>query len=167
MPLLLIAFPFLEFWTLLELSARAGALATMGYIVLMMIVGYWLLQWAGRSALMTAGRFTSASAIRGQLFAGEISVAFGAVLLMIPGVISDVLALYIFFRAALRALLGAVPPLRQNRQRPQSRVISHTVSRLIPMIGGRLRSRVIFLASTTSKYGQFPFFLSRISTLSP
>jgi UPF0716 family protein affecting phage T7 exclusion len=55
MPLLLIAFPFLEFWTLLELSARAGALATMGYIVLMMIVGYWLLQWAGRSALMTAG----------------------------------------------------------------------------------------------------------------
>jgi UPF0716 protein FxsA len=106
MPLLLIAFPFLEFWTLLELSARAGALATMGYIVLMMIVGYWLLQWAGRSALMTAGRFTSASAIRGQLFAGEISVAFGAALLMIPGVISDVLALYIFFRAALRALLG-------------------------------------------------------------
>ncbi|MBL6907151.1 FxsA family protein [Luminiphilus sp.] len=106
MPLLLIAFPFLEFWTLLELSARAGALATMGYIVFMIVVGYWLLQWAGRSALMTAGRFTSASAIRGQLFAGEISVAFGAVLLMIPGVISDVLALYIFSRAAFRALVG-------------------------------------------------------------
>ena len=35
MPLLLIAFPFLEFWTLLEVSARAGALATMGYIVSM------------------------------------------------------------------------------------------------------------------------------------
>ena len=106
MPLLLIASPFLEFWTLLEVSARAGALATMGYIVFMIVVGYWLLQRAGRSALMTAGRFTSASAIRGQLFAGEISVAFGAVLLMIPGVISDVLALYVFFRAALRALAG-------------------------------------------------------------
>ena len=70
MPFLLIAYPFLEFWSLLELSAQVGALATVGYILLMITLGYWLLQMAGRSALLTAGRFPSASAIRGQLFAG-------------------------------------------------------------------------------------------------
>ena len=106
MPLLLLAYPFLELWSLLELSAEAGALATIGYILLMIVLGYWLLQMAGRSALLTAGRFPSAAAIRGQLFAGEISVAFGAVLLMIPGLISDFLALYVFLRAALKAVLG-------------------------------------------------------------
>ena len=72
----------------------------------MIVLGYWLLQMAGRSALLTAGRFPSAAAIRGQLFAGEISVAFGAVLLMIPGLISDFLALYVFVRAALKAVFG-------------------------------------------------------------
>ena len=106
MPLLLLAYPFLELWSLLELSAEAGALATIAYILLMIILGYWLLQMAGHSALLTAGRFPSAAAIRGQLFAGEISVAFGAVLLMIPGLISDFLALYVFVRAALKAVFG-------------------------------------------------------------
>ena len=106
MPLLLLAYPFLELWSLLEFSAEAGALATIAYILLMIVLGYWLLQMAGRSALLTAGRFPSAAAIRGQLFAGEISVAFGAVLLMIPGLISDFLALYVFVRAALRAVFG-------------------------------------------------------------
>lgn len=106
MPFLLLAYPFLEFWSLLELSAQAGALATIVYILLMIVLGYWLLQMAGRSALLTAGRFPSAATLRGQLFAGEISVAFGAVLLMIPGLISDVLALYVFSRAALKAVFG-------------------------------------------------------------
>ena len=106
MPLLLLAYPFLELWSLLELSAEAGALVTIGYILLMIVLGYWLLQMAGRSALLTAGRFPSAAAIRGQLFAGEISVAFGAVLLMIPGLLSDFLALYVFSRAALKAVFG-------------------------------------------------------------
>ena len=108
MPFLLIAYPFLEFWSLLEFSARTSALATITYILLTIVVGYWLLQLAGRSALLTAGRFPSATALRGQLFAGEISVAFGAFLLMIPGLISDVIALYVFLRAALRALLSSV-----------------------------------------------------------
>ena len=120
MPFLLIAYPFLEFWSLLELSAQAGALATVGYILLMITLGYWLLQLAGRSALLTAGRFPSAAAIRGQLFAGEISVAFGAVLLMIPGLISDFLALYVFLRAAVKAVFGGVSPRTSSRTSSRS-----------------------------------------------
>ena len=119
MPFLLLAYPFLEFWSLLEFSARTSALATITYILVMIIVGYWLLQLAGRSALLTAGRFPSAAALRGQLFAGEISVAFGAILLMIPGLISDVIAVYVFFRAALRAVLGGVVSSDSRRARTQ------------------------------------------------
>ena len=128
MPLLLLAYPFLELWSLLELSAEAGALATIAYILLMIVLGYWLLQMAGRSALLTAGRFPSASAIRGQLFAGEISVAFGAVLLMIPGLISDFLALYVFFRAALRTVLGGAAPQSGRRPTSDERDIPHRTS---------------------------------------
>ena len=99
MPIVLIAYPFLEFWSLLEFSARAGAFATLSYIAFMMVVGYWMLRAAGRSALMTARRFTSASAIRGQLFASELSVAMAAVMLMIPGLISDGIAVFLLTRA--------------------------------------------------------------------
>ena len=119
MPFLLLAYPFLEFWSLLEFSARTSALATITYILVMIIVGYWLLQLAGRSALLTAGRFPSAAALRGQLFAGEISVAFGAILLMIPGLISDVIALYVFLRAALRTVLGGVVSSGSRRTQTQ------------------------------------------------
>ena len=119
MPFLLIAYPFLEFWSLLEFSARTSALATITYILVMIIVGNWLLQLAGRSALLTAGRFPSAAALRGQLFAGEISVAFGAILLMIPGLISDVIALYVFLRAALRTMLGGVVSSGSRRTQTQ------------------------------------------------
>jgi len=126
MPFLLIAYPFLEFWSLLEFSARTSALTTIAYILLMIVVGYWLLQLAGRSALMTAGRFPSAAALRGQLFAGEISVSFGAVLLMIPGFISDAIALYVFLRAALRALLGgAVSTGARDNPMGEERDIPH------------------------------------------
>ena len=126
MPFLLIAYPLLEFWSLLEFSARTSALATITYILVMIIVGCWLLQLAGRSALLTAGRFPSAAALRGQLFVGEISVAFGAVLLMIPGLISDVIALYVFLRAALRALLGgAASGGRRDNPMTEERDIPH------------------------------------------
>ena len=127
MPLLLLAYPILEFWSLLEFSARTSALATIMYILVMIIVGYWLLQLAGRSALLTAGRFPSVAALRGQLFAREISAAFGAILLMIPGLVSDVIALYVFLRAAVRALLGGVSggrldnPTTEERDIPQRR----------------------------------------------
>ncbi len=126
MPFLLLAYPFLEFWSLLELSADVGALPTIGYIVVMMVLGYWLLQLAGRSALLTAGRFPSASAIRGQLFAGEISLAFGAVLLMIPGLVSDFLALYVFLRAAVKAVLGGK---RRRTAEPERDIPDRTASR--------------------------------------
>lgn len=126
MPFLLIAYPFAEFWSLLEFSSRTSPLSTITYIVVMMIVGYWLLQLAGRSALMTVGRFPSASALRGQLFAGEISVAFGAVLLMIPGLISDVIALYVFLRAALRTVMGgAASAERRDSAMTEERDIPH------------------------------------------
>ena len=126
MPFLLIAYPFLELWSLLEFSDHTSALATIAYIFVMIIVGYWLLQRAGRSALLTVGRFPSAAALRGQLFAGEISVAFGAILLMIPGLISDVVALYVFLRAALRALLGgAASEGRRDNPMTEERDIPH------------------------------------------
>ena len=128
MPFLLIAYPFLEFWSLLEFSARTSALAAITYILVMIMVGYWLLQVAGRSALLTVVRFPSAAALRGQLFASEISVAFGAVLLMVPGLISDFIAVYVFLRAALRALLGGTAsggrrdnPINEERDIPHPR----------------------------------------------
>lgn len=128
MPLLLLAYPFLEFWSLLELSSQVGALATIAYILLMIVLGYWLLQLAGRSALLTAGRFPSASAIRGQLFAGEISIAFGAVLLMIPGLFSDFLALYVFLRAAVKAVFGGVSSRPSPRPAQPERDIPNQTS---------------------------------------
>ena len=69
---------------------------------------------------MAAGRFTSARAIRGQLFASELSVAMAAVMLMIPGLISDVIAVLLLTRAAIQFIEKLISGERGSTQRDDS-----------------------------------------------
>jgi UPF0716 protein FxsA len=97
---ILIAYPILEFWSLLQFSSWTSPFDTFSYLFFITVFGYWMLRAAGRSAIATFGRFRSPETIRGQLFASELSVAMAAILFMIPGLISDAVAIVFLIRAA-------------------------------------------------------------------
>ncbi|HLD08886.1 MAG TPA: FxsA family protein [Methylophilaceae bacterium] len=105
---ILLAFPFLEIWLLIELGSRYGWWL-IAYLALVAILGWRLLQEEkslvhGRMAqtLMQGG--TSARA----LFGSTKNIIAG-VLLIIPGVISDVLAVILL-------LMPSAKPIFTNSQ---------------------------------------------------
>lgn len=91
--LLFIAFPILELWVLIAVGSEIGALATIGLLFLMAALGLVLLRLQGIRTLFR-GR---ARLARGELPAREMvdgmMLAFCGVLLILPGFISDAIAL--------------------------------------------------------------------------
>lgn len=89
--LLLLMFPILEIWSLIKLAALYGWWVLF-YVVLMAMLGWRLIQ---DEKLLFAGRMmqnlTQDTSIGAALF-GTAKNMFAGVLLIIPGVITDVLA---------------------------------------------------------------------------
>lgn len=93
--LLFLILPILELWLLLVVGDEIGAMATLGLLFLAAFVGLGVLRYQRRSA---KGRRTQRE--MGELpeqemlaMMGGVMLAMGAVLLMIPGFITDALAL--------------------------------------------------------------------------
>lgn len=93
--LLFLILPVLELWLLLVVGDEIGAAATLGLLFLAAFVGLGVLRYQRRSA---RGRRTQRE--MGELpeqemlaMMGGVMLAMGAVLLMIPGFITDALAL--------------------------------------------------------------------------
>jgi UPF0716 protein FxsA len=112
---ILLAFPVLELWILIELAAEYGWWV-LGYLVVMIVLGWRLIQdekqqLFGRVAQILATGGTPARAVFGSaknLLAG--------ILLILPGIISDILA-------AVLLLLPDSPAARvhQSASDPQRR----------------------------------------------
>ncbi len=89
--LLLLIFPILEIWGLIELASRYGWWVLF-YVVVVAMLGWRLIQ---DEKLLFAGRMmqnlTQGSSVGGALF-GTAKNMIAGILLIIPGVITDVLA---------------------------------------------------------------------------
>ncbi len=127
LPLLLVIFPLLELWVLIRVGAAIGAGATIGLVVLAAALGIAILN---RQGLQTLAR------VRARLARGEeptAAVADGMVramaglLLLIPGFLTDVLALLALIPALrarlVRRLLASAQPVRRTPIERNSRVI--------------------------------------------
>lgn len=100
--LLLLLFPLLELWLLIELGDAIGGWAVIGLVVLAALLGVGLLRLQGR---MIAGRLRDALALgetpevgARELFS-SLCVAFAGALLILPGPVSDALALLLLVPA--------------------------------------------------------------------
>lgn len=104
MPFLLLALPFLELMTLIELGSAIGSFNTIAYVILTAILGTALLKRQGIAILqkMHQARASALGASQ-QWFRDEFAIALSAMLLMIPGLVTDLLALIV-----------AIGPLRRN-----------------------------------------------------
>lgn len=95
--LLLLLLPILELWLMIEIGGQVGALAVVLWLLAMIVVGSNLLRYLGASSMLQAAQSVrSGGAMPAQTLADGLFKAVGAVLLIIPGFITDLMALLCF-----------------------------------------------------------------------
>lgn len=102
--LLILAFPFIELWLMIEVGARIGALTTIGLLIISAAAGLAVLRRQGVGALLDLNR-KAAAGERPETVALEGMILAGAGLLFVfPGFISDVLGFVCLLPFVRRAL---------------------------------------------------------------
>lgn len=103
LPLLLL--PFLELWLMIGIGGEIGGLAVIIWLVAMILLGLNLLRYLGASSMLRAAQNIRGGVMPAQTLADGLFKAVGAVLLIIPGFITDFLALLCFIPLVRRLLL--------------------------------------------------------------
>ncbi|MEK9920815.1 MAG: FxsA family protein [Luminiphilus sp.] len=115
----LFLYPWLELWSLIELGGQTTPLISLGWVLAMLMLGGAMVRWAGRNSLQRLAHARSGGMLVQQLVLTDFALILSGLLLAIPGLISDCLALLIWIKP-LRLLLV-------SRWRPQASVFQ-TVS---------------------------------------
>ena len=102
---LLFLYPWLELWSLIELGAQTSASSAMLWVLGAGVLGIGLFRLAGRQTLEHLQQAQREGALSQQLLMGNVARLVAGVLLIIPGLISDVLAVVVLI-APLRVLLA-------------------------------------------------------------
>lgn len=123
---LLLLYPWLELWTLIALGSRWGAGAAMLWVILTAALGVVLIRWVGRSSIEHLWRAQQSGALSRQRLLDDFSVALAGLLFIVPGVISDALALAVLLgplRHGLLTLIGYGLPSDPAREDASSTVL--------------------------------------------
>ncbi len=108
MQLFILLFPLFELFTLLELGDQIGSLNTLLYILATFFAGLTLLKKQGLNMLKQAQAAQTGQAwISSRLLLDDMAIGFAAILLMIPGLLSDISAVFILI-APLRRKLASI-----------------------------------------------------------
>jgi UPF0716 protein FxsA len=102
---LLFLYPWLELWSLIELGAKTSATTAMLWVLGAGVLGIGLFRLAGRQTLAHLQQAQRAGALSQQLLMGNVARLIAGVLLIVPGLISDALAVVVLI-APLRILFA-------------------------------------------------------------
>ncbi len=103
LPLLL--FPFLELWLMIVIGDEVGALAVILWLIAMIVVGVNLLRYLGAASMLKVAQNARTGELPGVAIVEGLFKAIGAILLIIPGFITDFLALICFIPWFRRLLI--------------------------------------------------------------
>ena len=106
MRLFIFLLPWLELFTLIELGIKTSALTALGYVLLTGVLGMAVLQRQGQGMFERLRQSQQGRLVGPQLLLGDMALGLAGVLLMIPGMISD-----------LAALIVVIGPLRRRLAR--------------------------------------------------
>jgi UPF0716 protein FxsA len=98
-PLLLLALPFLEIAGFIIVGNEIGVLATLGLIILSIFVGVFLLRLQGFGLVQKIREETAAGRSPKRELVHGVMLFFAALLLIIPGFITDIIGLLLFIPA--------------------------------------------------------------------
>lgn len=106
LPCLLLLFPALELWVLIQVGREIGALATVGLVICSIFIGLWLLRLRG----LHIARTMQAELAAGKMPSGQIIDTFclmiAGCLFIFPGFVSDALALLLIIPGFRHILLS-------------------------------------------------------------
>lgn len=119
----LLCLPWIELFTLIWLSEQIGTLTAMAYIFITGFLGLSIVRLQGMEILARL-RSAQGQVIVDQWLTAEFAVGLAGLLLLIPGLLTDTLALLVFI-AVLRRRLGVrrawFAPPRRGSARPGAR----------------------------------------------
>jgi UPF0716 protein FxsA len=102
---LLFIYPWLELWSLIELGSQTTSATAILWVLGAGILGIALFRFAGRQALEQLQQAQREGVLSQQLLIGNVAQLVTGVLLIVPGLISDALAVVVLI-APLRILLA-------------------------------------------------------------
>lgn len=108
MPLLLflLILPIVEMWVLIKVGSEIGALPTIGLVFLAAVLGLALLRKQGASVLMRANERMQRGEVPAREMVDGMFLAVGGILLLVPGFVTDVVALICLIPVVRYWLIG-------------------------------------------------------------
>ncbi len=100
--------PWLELFTLVELGIKTSALTAIAYVFVTLFIGLAILQQQGRGMFERLRQAQDERIIGPELFLDDMAMGFAGLLLMFPGMISDVIALIVMVGPLRRRLARVV-----------------------------------------------------------
>ncbi len=110
---ILFLFPWVELWTLIELGGEIGGFTTVLYVFGTLMLGLSMIRGRGIALMRQMQQEQGRVFIGPQLLADETALIGAGLLLMIPGLVTDALALICLvgpLRRRLMALFGIQRP---------------------------------------------------------
>ena len=112
----IILVPIIEIYLFIKIGAQIGAIKTILLIFVTAMIGVYYAKYEGLNTLRSG--FTSM--VKNQLPAYEIisgaAIAFGALLLIIPGFATDIIGFLIIFPFTRKIILGKFSTNLQNKK---------------------------------------------------
>ena len=104
-------YPFLELWSLIELGAQTSALTALAWVLGAGVGGIATIRFAGVQALFHLQAAQREGRLQQSLVAQDMALVLVGLLFVIPGLISDVLAVMVLIKP-LRTLLFSLLPIK-------------------------------------------------------
>ena len=113
MRLLILLLPWLELFSLIKLGTETSALTALLYVFATLVLGLAILRRQGRGILQQMQGLQEGRVLGSSLLKDEMAVGLAGMMLMIPGLITDVIGLVMLIgplrRRLGRALMGPQP----------------------------------------------------------
>jgi UPF0716 protein FxsA len=107
--LVFVVLPVVELTVLIRVAGEVGVFETIALLVLIGVFGWWLCKQQGLGVLRRMQDATARGEVPSRELADGGLIALGGLLLLLPGFVSDALALLLLLpptRAVVRGLLG-------------------------------------------------------------
>jgi len=113
MRFLLMLLPWLELFTLIELGIETSALTALAYVLFTIVLGVAVLQRQGRGMFERLRQSQEGRVIGPQLLLDDMAMGLAGLLLIVPGMITDLFALIVVIgplrRRLAKWLMGPQP----------------------------------------------------------
>ena len=104
MRLLLLFYPWLELLSLIQLGIETSAMVPLLWVLAMFMLGAALIKRVGTASVLRLREAQQSGVLQQSLFLDDVAVAVAALLLMIPGLISDFFAIVVLIGPLRRFL---------------------------------------------------------------